>query len=62
MTSAKIQPLYKKYKINIACFDGTRTNPRNFSQRDTALKIHQNHFCLIWKSNGFSFDKAKKKN
>ena len=35
-------------------------NPPNLTQRDTALKIHENHFCLIWKSDGINFDKAVK--
>ena len=60
MTSARIQPFCKKYNINIGCFDGTRINPRNITQRDPALKIHNNHSCLFWKSNGISFDKAIK--
>ena len=34
MTSARIQPFCKKYNINIGCFDGTRINPRNLTQRD----------------------------
>ena len=58
MTSARIQPFCKKYNINIGCFDGTRINPRNLTQRITALKIYENHFCLIWKSDGVSFEKA----
>ena len=60
MTSARIQPLCRKYNINIGCFDGTRTSSRNITQRSTALKIHDNQFCLIWKSDGVSFDKAIK--
>ena len=58
MTSARLQPICRKYNINIGCFDGMRLNPRNKTQRNTALKIHVNHFCLIWKSEGISFDKA----
>ena len=34
--------------------------PTNITQRNTALKIHNNHFCLIWKRDGISFDRAKK--
>ena len=34
MTSARIQAICKK-NINIGCFDGTRINPRNLTQRDT---------------------------
>ena len=60
MTSARLQPFCKKYNINIGCFDGTRTNSRNLTQRNTSLFIYNNHFCLIWKSNGISFDKAIK--
>ena len=58
MTSARIQPFCRKYNINIGCFDGTRINPRNFTQRNTALKIHENHFCLIWKSENISFNQV----
>ena len=58
MTSARIQPFCKKYNINIGCFDGTRINPRNITQRNTSLFIYNNHFCLIWKSDGISFEKA----
>ena len=60
MTSARIQPFCRKYNINIGCFDGIRINPQNITQRDIALKIHNNHFCLFWKSNGIIFDKATK--
>ena len=58
MTSARIQPFCKKYNINIGCFDGTRINPRNLTKRDTSLFIHNNYFCLIWKSNGISFNQV----
>ena len=60
ITSARIQPFCRTYNINIGCFDGTRINPRNITQRDTVLKIKNNHFCLIWKPDGISFDKAMK--
>ena len=60
MTSARIRPFCKKYSINIGCFDGTRINLRNVTQRNTSLFIYKNHFCLIWKSNGISFDKTIK--
>ena len=58
MTSARVGSVCRKYNINIGCFDGTRINPRNITQRNTALKIHNNHFCLIWKSNGISFNQV----
>ena len=60
MTSARIQPFCKKYNINIGCFDGTRINPRNLTQRDTSLFIYNNHFSLILKSEKFNFNQAVK--
>ena len=60
MTSAGCQPFCRKYNINIGCFHGTRVNTRNTAQRNTTVKINENHFCLIWKSDGISFDKAIK--
>ena len=39
MTSARIQPFCKKHDINIGCFDGTRINPGNLTQRNTSLFI-----------------------
>ena len=58
MTSARIQPICRKTNINIGCFDGTRINPRNITQRKTSLFIYNNHFCLNWKSIGLSFNQA----
>ena len=58
MTSARIQPFCRKYNINIGCFDGTRTNPRNFTQRNTSLFMSNNHFYLVCKSDGVSFNQV----
>ena len=58
MTSARNGSFCRKYIINIGCFDGTRINPRNITQINTALKINNNHFCLIWKSNRNSFNQV----
>ena len=58
MTSARIQPFCKKNNINIGCFDGTRINPRNNTQRNASLFIHNNLFRFIWKSNGDSFNQV----
>ena len=60
MTSARIQPFYRKHNINIGCYDGIRVCPRYITQKHIALKIHNNHFCQFWKSDGVSFDKAIK--
>ena len=58
MTSARIQPFCRKHNINIGCFDGTREKHRNITQGETALKKHNIHFCLIWKSNAISFNRV----
>ena len=60
MTSARVQPFCRKHNINLGCCDGFRVCPRNITQRKTAIKIHNNHFCLIWKSDGISFEGAIK--
>ena len=60
ITSARVQPFCRKHNINIGCYDGFRVCPRNIAQRNIALKIHNNHFCLIWKSDRVSFEKAIK--
>ena len=60
MTSARVGSFCRKYNINIGCFDGTRINLRNITQRNTGLKIHNNHFCLIWKSDDVSFNQVIK--
>ena len=58
MTSARVGSFCRKYNINIGCLDGTRINPRNLTQRNTSLYIHNNHFSLFWKSNGISFNQV----
>ena len=58
MTSARVQSFCRKYNINIACFERTRISPRNSTQRNTSLFIYNIHFCLIWKSNGVSFNQV----
>ena len=60
MTSARVQPFCRNHNIVIGCYDAFRVCPRNIAKRNMSLKIHNNHFCLIWKSNGVSFDRAIK--
>ena len=60
MTSARNQPFCRKQNINIGYYDGFRVCPRNITDRNTALKILNIHFCLILKSDGISFDEALK--
>ena len=61
MTSARNQPFCKKFDLSIGCFDGTRINPRNITQRNISLFIYDIHFSVIWKSNGISFNEAIEK-
>ena len=61
MTSARVGSFCRKHNINIGCCDGTRINPRNITQRNTALKLHNNHFCLIWKSDRIIFNQVIEK-
>ena len=60
MTSARIQLFSTKYNINIGCYVGFKVCPRTITQRNTAIKKHDNHFCLIWRTDGISFDRAMK--
>ena len=60
MTSARVQPFCRKHNVNIGYYDGSRVYPRNITERNIELKIHNDHFCLIWKSNDISFNQATK--
>ena len=41
-------------------YDGFRVCPRNITEKEIAMKLHKNHFCLIRKSYGVSFNQAIK--
>ena len=60
MTKARIQPFCRANKFNLGQFDGTRVFPRLVTNRNNALFLYNNHFCLIWKSEGVSFSHAFK--
>ena len=60
MNKAKIQPFCGANNINSGYFDGTRVFPRSVTDRNNAFFLHNNHFCLIWKSAGVSFNQANK--
>ena len=47
MKSARMQPFCRNHKINRGYYDGFRVYPRNITERNMALKIHNNHFFLI---------------
>ena len=60
MTKARIQPFCRANKINLGYFDGNGVYPKSVTNRNSALFIYNNHFCLIWKSEGVSFIQAVK--
>ena len=58
MTKARIQPFCRAINISLEYYDGDRVFPRSVTNRDSALFSYNNHFCVIWKSEGISFKKA----
>ena len=60
MTKARIQPFFRANNNNLGSSDGDGVFPRSVTNRDSALFLCNNHFCLIWKSEGVSFNQAIK--
>ena len=60
MTKARIQPFCGANNINLGYFDGIRDFPRSVTDRDNALFLFSNHFCVIWKSECVSVNQAIK--
>ena len=58
MTKARIQPCLRKLGIDLGYYNGERIFPRTVTNRDSALYLYNNHFCVIWKSEGVSFKDA----
>ena len=58
MTKARIQPCLKKLGIDLGYYNGERVYPVSVTNRDSALYLRNNHFCLIWKSEKVSFKQA----
>ena len=58
ITMAPIQPCLKKLGIDLGYYNGERVFPRTITNRDSALYLYNNHFCLIWKSQGVCFNEA----
>ena len=55
---ARIQPCLKKFGIDLGYYNGDRVYPRTVTNRESALFLYNNLFCLIWKSQGVSFNQA----
>ena len=60
MTMARFQPFSRAKNFNLGYLDGTRVFPSLVTQRKNALFPHNNHFCSIWKSEGVSFNQARR--
>ena len=58
MTKARIQPCLRKLGIDLGYYNGKEIWPRNIIERNKALFLFINHFCLIWKSQDVSFNQA----
>ena len=58
MTKARIQPFCRANNFNLGYWDGEKVFPRTVTNRDSALFLYNNHFCLIWKSDNVSFNQA----
>ena len=58
MTLARIQPFCRANNINLGYYKNDRVFPRSVTNRDAALFLFNNHFCVIWKSENVSFKQA----
>ena len=58
MTMARNQPCVRKLCIDLGFYNGDRVFPRSVTNRDDALYLYNNHFCLVWKYQGKSFKDA----
>ena len=60
MTMARFQLCLKKLDIDLGCYNGERVFPRTVTNRDSALYLHNNPFCLIWESQNVSYNQTLK--
>ena len=60
MTSAKKQPFCRNYNINLGVFNKKQRSIllKTITERRICLNNHNNHFCVIWKTNQSSFPDA----
>ena len=60
MVSARIQPCLRKLGVNLGYYNGKEICPTTITNRNISLFLSNNHFCLIWKPEGVSFNQAIK--
>ena len=58
MTKARIQPCLKKLGVDLGYYIDEKIFPRTVTNRNSALYLHNNHSCLIWKSQNVSSNQA----
>ena len=55
MTKSRIQPFCRANNIDLGYYNNDRVFPRSVTNRDSALFLFNNHFCVIWKSEKVGF-------
>ena len=60
MTMARIQQSFRKLGVNLGYYNGKEIWPRNITARKIPSKLHNNHFCSIWKSERVNFNQVIK--
>ena len=58
MTKVRIQPFCRANNIDLGYYNNDRVFPRSVTNRDSALFLFNNHFCVKWKSENVSFKQA----
>ena len=58
MTKARIQPFCRANNISLGYYNGERVYPETIRNRQIALYLYNNHFCLIWRSQSVNFKQA----
>ena len=58
MNTALIQSCLKTFGIEFGSYNEKEIYPRSICQRGVGLRLYNNYFCLIWKSEGVSFNQA----
>ena len=59
-TQACIEPCCKAFDINIGYYNGKKLYPGMVTERNKALYLYRNRFCLTWKSERISSNEAIK--
>ena len=60
MTMARNQPCLRKLGINLGYHNAKAIWHRYIFERIKGLFLHNNHFCLLWKSESIRFNRVAK--